>query len=154
MKSLTETEKAYAAGIIDGEGCIGVYGSRYPRLVINVCSTSDLLLAQLRSQFGGHISALKRQKSHHKDRWNWSISSCRAADCIRTIQPYLFIKREEAAIALKFIDAQRSGSGRGSPRSYSDDIRAHRLWCAQELKRLKHDSPSGTALKPRIATGA
>jgi len=105
---------AYAAGIIDGEGCvqyiahrpkdrIGVRG--YVR--VSVGNTDLRLIGWLYEHFEGHVTSRPKQKQAHKQSYDWVIASNKAIEFLKTVIPYMVIKKErsqylvENAIALR-----------------------------------------------------
>jgi hypothetical protein len=98
---MTKREKyAYAAGIIDGEGCIGVYSfghkkNLYPQL--NVTSTDKELCEWLRDLFErGRICEVNR--SGQRRYWRWDCVGNAALDVLLTVEPYLVIDRKRKKV--------------------------------------------------------
>jgi hypothetical protein len=109
---ISETDKAYVAGFIDGEGCISIsrreYIKRTPTpiytLTVAVVSTNRDVLEYCRNltNLGAvMLGGLPRKDSHHQE-FSWRISSRQAIDLLQLILPYLRIKREQADIAIAF----------------------------------------------------
>ena len=107
---ITEPNKAYIAGIIDGEGSIsivsnntkgkkGLYPSTY--IKISVGSSSKDLIDFLVKLLGG-CSYKEKNKQNRKRFWRWSLSSNQAANFIQIIVPYLIIKKHQANLAIEF----------------------------------------------------
>lgn len=105
-----EEDLAYAAGIIDGEGSIGVHrngqnqlGYRYV-LCIQVSMTNPIVPNWLREMFGGHTGTYKQSKQAFgtKPVTKWFLYGIDALEFLYYIIPYLMEKREQAEIALVF----------------------------------------------------
>ncbi len=101
-----ETDLAWAAGIVDGEGYIGTYlahtrtGSCYV-LKLTVVNTDIRMLERFKLIFGvGSISSKKVYASNHKPRWDYYVSSKKAQQVLELIQPYLVAKADQAELAL------------------------------------------------------
>lgn len=65
MPVLSKTERAYLAGILDGEGCLSLGGrlnARYITPTVQVTNTRYELLLWLHSRFGGSIYQTKEQR--------------------------------------------------------------------------------------------
>lgn len=138
---------AYVAGIIDGEGCIGINnthtagGGRGRRkyhhflLRVEVASTSQELIKFLHKTFGGHFTTGKRP--NRKPYYRWGLSSRMAVAFLREVYPFLLIKKPQADIAFKLRSSlQQTG------RAISTDIIAFRRQCFEELRDLKRaDGP-------------
>jgi len=103
----------YTAGIIDGEGCIGIYSHKNKSkrgftydLIVSVWNTNPWLVQWLKMQYGG--SALPRNQAweeanpNRKQQWKWAIYQNKAADFLRLILPYLQLKRPQAELAIAF----------------------------------------------------
>lgn len=139
----------YFAGFFDGEGCIMVnrYASRIetrtPRyqLRVTVTNTHHGILKRFQEVYGGtiHRQILRNGKESPKwqPRWLWVVSSEPAANFLSRIEPFLMVKHEEAAEALRFREYQRSIRSLGHP--YPDEV-------VKELARFKERI---TALKRR-----
>ena len=103
-------EKAYIAGIIDGEGCLTTcmnfskgYGFIATQLVIG--NTDFALLKWLQRTTGvGSISEQKRQNHKWKRSWRWSVSGRQARTILRGVFPFLQTKRRQAALFIELVD--------------------------------------------------
>lgn len=102
-----ETELAYAAGIVDGEGCIFIGnrgGNATPKytLKVEVCSTTPVVLRWLRNRFGGNITNATTPSDKQKPQQRWSVSTAAAGKFLAAIRPYMVIKAEQADLAIQF----------------------------------------------------
>lgn len=105
-----QTLLAYVAGIVDGEGCIGICGIKrehnllpYTNLRVSVVNTNEWLIEFLKFHFGGsHISRLQRPKPSWKPTHEWVICSIKAVEFLKLILPYLQIKKPQAELAINF----------------------------------------------------
>lgn len=125
---MIDTELAYAAGIIDGEGSIGVGRKEGSAVAVGKrgsCKLSYHLLVQvsmkiptrvpvwLHTTFGGHYGEYQQGKNA----WGtgtiakWSIHGTEAQESISGIRPYLIDKAERADMALAFPIASSSHKG-------------------------------------------
>lgn len=106
----------YTAGVIDGEGCIGIYkhknkskrGYSYD-LIVSVWSTELWLSQWLRMHYGGSKVESNWEENHPtwKQQWKWAIYQKQAADFLKLILPYLQIKRPQAELAIAFQTKKR-----------------------------------------------
>lgn len=134
----TEIERAYAAGLIDGEGCIDIgynkksiyntYGQFYPRVTVHI--TDKSVLDWLMGLWGGSIFIRKTGLPHWKQSYDWKLQSVKALDFITDIKPYLIIKSDQAEAFLKFNTTVRGTK-------VTDTERDMRLNIMNELKELK-----------------
>jgi hypothetical protein len=102
---ITETDRAYLAGIIDGEGCIGVAyrrvkGKRYITPTLQVNNTRQELLEWLYERYGGGVYHRTDTRPTRKPSWLWSVAGQKALTAIRDAYPYLLLKVDQADIVL------------------------------------------------------
>ncbi len=108
------TDIAYAAGVIDGEGHVGIHrhwysSKRFGRYAVYNCAvsvtnTNEPVLQWLKELFGvGNVYPEGRKKPlkpHYKPRFVWILSAKQAAHVIAVLLPFLRIKKEEALLVL------------------------------------------------------
>ena len=103
---------AYMAGFFDGEGCISICcsSSRWRELSLKcqVGQCNRWILELFKFRFGGSIRLQKKESVQHHDYWMWHISSGKAADFLKVIEPCLYLKRAEAKIAIEFQSHKRA----------------------------------------------
>ncbi len=104
---LPERDKAYLAGIIDGEGCITINRRRakpghVPVYALQVCisNTSRALQKWLDERFPDKTYwRISHQNPKWRDCYHWTLSGNRQVMVfLREIAPYLVIKREQAEL--------------------------------------------------------
>lgn len=104
---------AWAAGLVDGEGSIGIERrSHRPggRLVLTVVQKHPAALEQLRWIFGaGSLRWSPGYGERGRPRWDFRISNQKAAEALTLMRPYLVIKAEEADVAIEFQQNVRQG---------------------------------------------
>jgi hypothetical protein len=153
MPIATELEKAYLAGIIDGEGCIGgaelqdKRAGRGAGVMFTVfIGMTDREAAELAcSLYGGHIRKTqdKRRKAFRRPMFIWQAYGEIGARFLRDVLPYLRIKHEQAKV---FIEARATFTGgpkkghQGCKRPSATDI-ALRFDCLRRLKSLNQREP-------------
>lgn len=136
MNQLSDTELAYIAGIIDGEGCITINHARnwqclsgYTNMLqIKVAMTTYQVPYWLLDKCGG---SLREQPSKHKLIYVWTISSKQVADLLRQLLPYLKNTKAQAEIAIKFQEGMVAGGYKSA--EYLENQESYRLKL-QELK--------------------
>lgn len=134
----TPTEIAWTAGIIDGEGCIGIYSDRSKgpdshRLYLTVANTEERMLVRLKTLWGGDYRLQKRRTSaHHRCVWAWRMHDRAAGRFLEVVLPYLVVKKEQAEIALEFVSLFGRGSTRRTPEN-----KGKRVELAERLKLAK-----------------
>uniref|UniRef100_A0A6M3JES2 Putative HNH homing endonuclease n=1 Tax=viral metagenome TaxID=1070528 RepID=A0A6M3JES2_9ZZZZ len=114
---MNTTDLAYTAGIIDGEGYIGIKytgrksGRRYRTLRVEVGNTNKILIDWLQLHYGGSYYQAK-SKPQNRQYWKWGLSAKQAAAFLEKILPYLLIKKYEAALAIEFQKNKHYGRGK------------------------------------------
>jgi hypothetical protein len=99
---LTEAEKGYLAGLIDGEGTIvfvkissAVRQSYQTR--VQIYNTDKRMIEWVLSRLpSGRMSVQKHSEGNRKVLYQWICSTNAATTLLREIQPYLVIKQEQA----------------------------------------------------------
>ena len=98
-RELTETDKAYFAGIIDGEGSIScsLDKGKYS-LFVAVGMKHERVPKLLYKTFGGGLSLDKSSRQ-----WHWAIHGRRSKPILEATKPYVKEKVEQVKLALAFI---------------------------------------------------
>ena len=114
---LTEAEKAYAAGIVDGEGCVRLASraKKYVTPSVQVSNTRFDLLQWLKERWGGSVYFCKEPRTNRKPHGVWSVCGQKAISFLRDVQPFLLIKNEQAQIILslpRWYVSERDALGR------------------------------------------
>ena len=106
---MKRTDLAYVAGIIDGEGYIGLYNAVNGnfRLQVGVTNTNEWLIQWLKFAFGGHIHQLHIRHPNSKVSYEWRVFGRQALGFLTLVCPYLKIKRPQATIAINYQKAKR-----------------------------------------------
>lgn len=110
---MTDTEAAYLAGLIDGEGTIVISdrratrpNGRRPQIIVGVVGSSLAMHAWLTETVGaGHprpmtvyADALVKP---NRTVYQWRIVSTTAVGVLRQVLPYMVEKRDRAELALR-----------------------------------------------------
>ena len=111
---MNKTDLAYIAGLVDGEGSI--YTSYQPSRVqelprynvgIAIQMADKEPLAFLQSLFGGRIILRKKMSENRKPLYYWRLTNFQAQPLLEAIKPYLLVKRAQAEIALRMLNAHK-----------------------------------------------
>ena len=138
---VTELDKAYLAGFIDGEGCIVVSSfsnknakSRSYRSMLIISQGIESPMKRLRDLWGvGHIICQKNTGFGNSPKYVWNIYSKDAYYVLSQVLPYLVIKKVQAEKILelqKHIDIHRSN------KPLSPDILKYREDIKDSISRL------------------
>lgn len=107
-----EVDKAYIAGIFDGEGTIGIYKHKSKdsakrrgyvyETTLYVVNTDKQLIELMYSYFGGNMRTRKKQKENHKTSYAWNISGSKVINVLEIILPYLRLKKRQGELLIEF----------------------------------------------------
>ena len=86
------TDLAWAAGLLDGEGCFSLTNTPY----ITVESITPGVITEMNRIFGGNCVALKRKTSRGNVVFRWRIYGQNALNVCRSTAQYLVDKKEQA----------------------------------------------------------
>lgn len=151
MTQISETDKAYAAGFFDGEGCVDIryrttHGGKYERfeLRITIPQIAVDVLLWMQAKFGGLVDIHGGPKCSR-----WLMTGREAAQFLATVMPYLNVKRTQAETAIQFaatFPKKRKSNGRAGFERVSPQVREQRLECFLRLREIRKEgnvSPSG-----------
>jgi len=125
----SKVDLAWAAGIIDADGCVTLHGSSgtakgFRRPGIAVDNTDGEILAELVRLFGGSLVKKKRTKEHHRQCWSWRLYGAdKIISFLSSLRPYMRnnFKRERARMIVEEYKAVTPRNG-----SYTDRLRAQK----------------------------
>lgn len=149
LKELNNTQKAWLAGFIDGEGYIGILKQRkkpdrkqsdslqyHPYLIIT--STKRQIIDYIKRIIGKGRIASNSLKSQNKAYFQYKLSQSEALEAIlRQLQPYFKIKSCQSDLVRRFIQIRQNKSkktGRGTRGLSSFGFEEEKIY--QELRRL------------------
>ncbi|WP_297637993.1 hypothetical protein [uncultured Clostridium sp.] len=97
---MTETEKAYIAGIIDGEGSImlqRIHKNEFPSPCVSIASTTLELFDFIKKAYGKGTIIKKKNYNleRHKDCYSYVLRRNDAIDFLKEISPYLIIESKK-----------------------------------------------------------
>ena len=145
---LTDQELAYIAGIIDGEGHLGISKNttkrqrqKSPKYQSEVCviNTDKRLMDWMEQRVGGLVNA-RTSKSSLNPKWKisyrWRIQEGRHQDFLRSILPYLVIKKRQAELIIEYWNKKTRSYRQGKQWTISLEELEMREYYNQELKKL------------------
>lgn len=115
----TDTDLAWAAGIIEGEGSVRINAltkHNHGALIVSVTSTDADMLEPLAEWFGGTVKPATT-RVECKPAWRWTVASRQAAAVLVAVQPYLRVARiiVKVALALEFQAQKVTGRSNRTP---------------------------------------
>ena len=148
INSLTEQQKAYLAGLFDGEGTLGIIervknGNRFYYIRAKIAMTHFPVIEYYKEVTGlgfwtvPAIIISKQSGKINKPQLMLTFESRQAEQLIRTILPYMRVKNKEVEVALEFQDTVV-----GSIYDTTDRVKTEAHWSVcrayrEKLKALK-----------------
>lgn len=158
MKQSNTSKFAYLAGLIDGEGTIGIYskndrqdrGLSSFRLIVSVSQKRGGIMDWLFGNFGGKIltkiqktTTPDKRKEYENSMYEWRIDNLdRIEYILKRTAPFMLEKKKQAEIALQFIAKHNHVSKSGKrfgfviryPEHIIEDWKTFALNKSKELK--------------------
>ncbi len=111
MNKLTAS---YLAGIIDGEGYVGVMkrkryddlSKKHYQAVIKVIMTDKELITWLKESFGGSFEVRKFDNFKWKTSYGWTMRGQKTKPILEKVLPYLRVKKQQAIYCLQLLKIQ------------------------------------------------
>jgi hypothetical protein len=119
---MSKLTAAYMAGFVDGEGYISVYpytreaerGNRiYYKPIFKIANTDKKIIEWCKASFGGWIYVRTPKSPQESISYTWSTDSKNMEYILRSIHPYLRIKKRQCELVLERIqisEKRRRGS--------------------------------------------
>lgn len=128
--SLALWEHPYIAGFFDGEGCIYAHHSAcYIQMEIGQNDRRPLDFIQQR--YGGKIRRRDNQ-------WRWLCPAASSERFLRDMLPYLLVKKEQAVLALQFLELRLQHNSRHQHgRDANKPMMEARIVIAKAIKEAK-----------------
>lgn len=155
-------ENAYAAGIIDGEGCIGI--TRATKGVgfvlttqVGLCESGFPVLDWLAKEFDGNLSNFYQKGKNRRRSRIVCWSGSKVESLLLRLQHFLVIKAKQADLALRFMEWRRLKLLNGGRKTILWDDEAKRFgescWGEMRCLNAKGHLPD-LRVKPRKKKGA
>lgn len=125
---------AYAAGLVDGEGCITAKSTKSGtamgiRVLVGMATKANELLGKMRLEYGGTLITQSPTNPKHSDIATWTVTGAEAATFLRRIEPHLILKVEQARLALRIEEIRTSQQRIGN--------RDHYRWTQDSMDRCQ-----------------
>lgn len=132
MNSMSQTEAAYVAGLLDGEGCFSVFQKKDGAvgLSLSLYMTNREVMDAVKKYTGTTCNILPiKGRENRKDQWLWKPSLSEAKVLVEQILPYLIVKRRNAELFIELLELRKHSSR-------WDNKRAEQLAILEENTRL------------------
>ena len=143
--TLSETDKAYLAGLIDGEGCIHLQRNQSKKspnynytATMFVGNTNAVIIDICKELNLGYIDYRKQINIKHKKAFVWRLTSnpCRAL--LPLILPYLRIKKQQSELLLEYLNLVAKANVRSFRSEYLKKV--DEIYC--KIKALNKKGPN------------
>lgn len=160
MNNLTETQKAWLAGFIDGEGYLGITFQRkketrlqaaspllHPYVV--VVNTNREVLQHIRELIGdGHVYLSKKGSDRTKESYQYKLTKMVVlVDLLEALESYFRIKSQQCRILIEFTrrrmsTTRKTGRGSRGVTSFTTlDFSSYRALLALNKRGPSHHAP-------------
>lgn len=137
---ITDFDRAYAAGYIDGDGCfyLGAYMSTKSMIYeysVQVPSTKKESVDWLKEKFGGSIRTISDSREIRKTIHHWKLSGKKSIEFVKQIQPFIVAKQVESQIYIEYgLNVVRNNF-----QPLTDDTIEHRMDLIKNIRKEKHE---------------
>lgn len=131
----TDIDRAYLAGLLDGEGHISISllstpnGGKRHVLVVGITNTYLPALEELAELWGASVGHIRQRSPQRRRAGEIKWTTAAAATILREVQPFLRIKHAQCAVALAFRELI-------NPLEYKSRTITESDWQAREELRL------------------
>ena len=109
-----ETDKAYIAGIVDGEGCVTIYRRKCKGTRTGLFYTSGIVVVNTHKgvidfchqKTGLGTVCVEKKKTRNRPAWRLSLQAKQALELLEVIEPYLIVKKSQAEVLRRFVAAK------------------------------------------------
>lgn len=137
--NLSETDKAYFAGLLDGEGCVGYYtrytkGVPYHSASLHICMTDPRPAQWIVETIGCGKVSFSLKSEGRKPVYSWQLcNQPHIRQLLMAIRPFLKVKGEQADVLLRLWEHEDVLP----KRRITPEVIKYRQRVADEVKRLK-----------------
>ncbi len=123
------TDVAYAAGLFDAEGSITLrqFPDRFPLIYLSVSQKDPEILCWLRERWGGKVKKRPAKGYGKEPTHEWYLYSKMARGFLRSIQPWLIVKRRLTDICVTWDDLV-TPNGRYQPEQKQQIVELLSTW--------------------------
>lgn len=134
---MTDIEKGYLAGLIDGEGSVMLMATgagKYKVPQVSVASTDYEIMSFLKEHLGGTISKKPTYAEHHKDSWTWKVTHNKAIELLKIIEPFMLIPKKKKRARL-IIEKYKEVTPRNG--KYSEELLKKKMAFEKDFVEIK-----------------
>lgn len=142
MKGRKTWERGYAAGLIDGEGCIQIrkvmkkgHNHLSYQLQVSMNQSDGESIDFMYGAFGGKTYQMKAYQDGRLPNYRWEIIGDKAMSFLKQILPFLRIKKAQAELGIRYQVNKVRAINQFVPQK-QEDLEKYE-WYYQEMRRLK-----------------
>jgi hypothetical protein len=121
MKIMTEAERAYVAGLLDGEGCISMFLAKQVQangtvgqrigVSLSMYMTHKETVEYIKFATGttGNILPIPGRENR-RDQWLWKPNLKEAYAVLQQCEPYMITKKENVRLFIKIMDIRKQST--------------------------------------------
>lgn len=132
---MEKIEKAYLAGLVDGEGTVTLsrkHSNETPSPEVSIANNSLQLLGWVKNVVGtGKITSKRKNKPHHAQSYTWSIRDNKVISFLDEIKNYLIVKKQQAKLITKKYKACTPRNGK-----YTPEMLERKLQLVAQIRKL------------------
>lgn len=98
---------AYVAGLIDGEGCLGISKKLTVTVDVGMTEPALPLLRDLAGRYGGKVRPFRKATDTWSAAYTWTITGAKATAMLELLLPRLRLKQEQAHLLIKCQELRR-----------------------------------------------
>ncbi len=98
-------DDSYAAGLIDGEGYVGIVsagGSMQVRLKVSMTDKGLPAMRAMKQMYGGLVRPDRQATETNRETHTWSLNGQKAVTLLDRLMPHFLVKRDAVLVALDF----------------------------------------------------
>lgn len=150
---MEEVEKAYLAGIIDGEGTVTLaknHKGETPSPKVAVSNNKLELLEWIKKRAGGVIVSKRKNKPYHGNSYVWYLRQNKALSLLNDLKNFLIIKRLHAELILNNYKLVTFRNGK-----YKPEVLEKKMQLVSKIRKLnqRNSMPPIIRRAPEIKTG-
>ena len=145
----------YAAGLIDGEGYIGISHVKRAnvyniRIQVAMVTKGTAVLTRMHRQYGGRMTTRPPESEQNAPKDAWVLDGQEAYDLLVSIRPHLILKADQADCAMQLWEAILSSRKARGRTHWTDALRkrAHVLMLRIQEGNRRGPDPSLPSLPP------
>ena len=105
---------AYMAGLFDGEGYISIRYQMQRRkydtysLMVGINMVDKEAIELFMDSFGGVMKLRESKNENWRPQYRWRIESSSAYELLKTLSPFMILKKEKAELAILFQESKKT----------------------------------------------